>query len=158
MTVEGKTFKGLLMVRDLSQNGDIRGLNAIYDVDHLTSTKVTLKWDDILIDDDKSSLIGDESSLNLYDDFYSLNLFVAEINENGSDLKEKLVRKKLIGNSVQMSLSELMDFDAQPKFVKKVFVILRQGSKIVKATSFLLLNKRTQPFQVRKANFLFFFN
>ena len=129
------------MVRDLSQNGDIRGLNAIYDVDHLTSTKVTLKWDDILIDDDKSSLIGDESSLNLY---------VAEINENGSDLKEKLVRKKLIGNSVQMSLSELMDFDAQPKFVKKVFLILRQGSKIVKATSFLLLNKRTQPFQVRK--------
>ncbi len=142
MTVEGKTFKGLLMVKDLSQNGDIRGLNAIYDVDHLTSTKVTLKWDNILI--------GDVSPLNLYDDFSPLNLYVAGINENGSDLKEKLVRKKLIGNSVQMSLFELMDFDAQPKFVKKVFLILRQDSKIVKATSFLLLNKRTQPFQVRK--------
>ncbi len=129
------------MVKDLSQNEDIRGLNAIYDVDHLTSTQVKLTWDDFLIDD-----------------FSTLNLYVAEINENGSDLKEKLVRQKLIGNSVQMSLSELMDFDAKPKFVKKVFLILRQDSKIVKATSFLLMDKRTQPFQVRKEFFLFFFN
>ena len=130
MSHNNMTFKGFLMSRDGNEKEAIGGLNPFYEKEEKNVT-LNLNW--------TSWATG-----------LPLDLFVLEISQNLTNIEERQIGEQVIGNSLSINLAKVVDFDSHPEFLRVIYLILRSGTKIVKANLFFVVDKNEEPYHLDK--------